>query len=172
MRSIQNRKSFSIIAGLFVVAAIFVVFVFPRINPPKPRGSSYLISPGGVSREIVGDEYADTTMGSSPLGFSTTPTRGMLPFLPHHLEFDSVGGAVDVYVANLPSGDPRELMDVMTRLTEQLKAGQPPETFFAKGAGDHGRIELNWWPYGYTKYLVLIRAERECEVTLVVHYGP
>jgi len=164
MRAITNRKSFSIVAGLLVAYAIFLVFVAPRVNPPKPRRHTSFLSAGGVSREIVGSEDAKIT-NTGKGSFSP-------PFLPHHLEFDSVGGAVDVYVVNLPSGDAREFVDVMTRLTEQLKAGQPPENFFAKGAGHHGRIDLNWWPYGYTKYLVLLRAERESEVTLVVHYGP
>lgn len=149
-----------IVAGLFVVAAIVFVFVIPRVNPPKPQSHSYLISPGGVSRAIIQDSDAEVQTG-----------RYSPPYLPHHLVFESTNGPVDVYVVELPS-KPAEQIDEMTRVTDQLKAGQPPEDAVAKGSGERGRIDLHSWPYGRTKYLALVRAERESGVRLVVHYGP
>jgi len=161
MRAIQDRKSTLIVGGLFVLAAIVFLFFIPRMNPPKPQTHSYLISPGGVSRAIVQHKRAQTQTG-----------RYSPPYLPHHLEFESAGGAVDVYVVRFPSGSAREQVEAMTRLTEQLTAGQPPEDIVATDSGERGRIDLNWWPYGRTIYLVLVRAERESEVTMVVHYSP
>lgn len=96
----------------------------------------------------------------------------MLPRLPHHVEFEAGGGAASVYVVPLPSGTPRAQVETMTRLTEQLASGQTPESVEGEASGKRGRIDLNWWPYGSSKYLALVRCENESEVTLVVHYGP
>ncbi|MFH0792691.1 MAG: hypothetical protein V2A74_01520 [bacterium] len=158
---IKIRKSSLIFASLTALTAIAFVFIIPRLNQPVPQTHSYLISAGGVSRAIIQQEYAHSPTGKySP------------PRLPHHLDFKAGRGTVDVYVVRFPSGGAVQQVNAMLNLTEELKAGRPPKEFVARGSGESGRIDLNWWPYGTTKYLVMIHAERESEVTLVVHYGP
>lgn len=152
------------VAGIFVVAAIVFLLVIPRVSSPKPQRHSFLIAPGGVSRAVVQQK--------TPAAPNSRPGSFMLPRLPHHVNFEATGGPVDVYLVRYPSGTPREQVDEMTRLTEQLAAGQPPQRVAAKGSGRRGRIDLHSWPYGTSKYLALVRSENESEVTLVVHYGP
>jgi len=160
---IHDRKSRWIVAGLIGLFAIFCLIVLPRVNPPQPARHSYLIAAGGVSRAIVGHKEA-------PQG---QPGRFSPPYRPHHVEFTSSAGPVEVYMVRFDAGDPQAQVDNMTRLTTGLQAGQPPQNPLASGSGREGRIDLpGWWPFGWTQYLVLIRSRNESEVQLVVHYGP
>ena len=162
MRAIRNQKFWWIIG---ILAAILFLFVIPRVDPPPPQVDSYFISAGGVSRATIQEKSKQRTSRLRSRGFGRT-------FLPHHLEFKSTGGSVDVYVVRFPSGSPREQVDEMTRLTEDLKKGRPPKRAVAKGSGDSGRIDLHSWGSGGVMYLVLVRSENDSDVTLVTHYGP
>ena len=163
MFGIRGRKSLLIVAGLLGLFFIFSVFVAPRINPPGPTVHTSLIFAGGVSRTIVGSK--EPKVGR--------PGTFVPPYQPHHIDFASSNGPVDVYVVPFSDADVKAKVDEMLRLTEQLQAGQPPEEYLAKGSGNQGRIDLaGWWPFGWAKSLVLIHSQNKSEVRLVVHYGP
>lgn len=163
MFGIRGRKSLLIVAGLLGLFFIFSVFVAPRVNPPQPTIHSSLISAGGVSRLIMGSK--DPQAGR--------PGTFVPPHQPHHIDFTSSNGPIDVYVVPFSTADPEAGVDEMQRLTDQLQSGQPPEECLAKGSGNRGRIDLaGWWPFGWAKSLVLIHSQNESEVQLVVHYGP
>ena len=163
MFGIHSRKSLGIVVSLMFAVLVFTVFVLPRVNPPAPAVHSYLISAGGVSRCI-------TTSRSARTG---RPGRLSPPYQPHHIDFTSSNGPVDVYVVRISSSDPGNEVTRMMEMTERLQAGQPPENLIAKGSGEKGRIDVaGFWPYGWARSLVLIRSQNESEVQLVVHYGP
>lgn len=155
----KNRKILLVAGGVLLAFVLFVVLI-PRWNVPPPQIHSYLIFEGSVSRAIVTEGHAKSQAGK----FSP-------PRLPQSLEFESNPGPVDVYVLDFSMGDPTQIERMMT-MTDQLKAGRPPEQFVANAKGVTGRIDLHSWPYGRVKYLVLLHAEKESEVTLKVHYGP
>lgn len=160
MRLLKNRRVLWT-AGIMLLV-VFSLLLLPRINPPAPDRHTYLIFPGRVSRAFVDEKFRRSGARRGGLSF---------PCLPHHLEFESTG-TIDVYVVRVPSGSAKERIDEMTRLTEQLLDGRPPEAIVAKARGRRGRIDLHWWPYGVVSYLVLVRSEEQSEVEMVVHYGP
>jgi hypothetical protein len=146
------------------VVAIFVLvmaILIPWINPPKPQRHTFHIFAGYVSRARIQDSYSDT---SRP-GTFTPPIR------PHHLEFASSNGEVQVYVVRI-SGSVTEQMTQMTDLTEQFKSGTAPSTYLARGTGQNGKIKLHSWPFGFCEYLLLVRSEQDSDVSVVVKYGP
>ncbi|MGQ0636935.1 MAG: hypothetical protein ACT4QC_20190 [Planctomycetaceae bacterium] len=162
MSDVRRSRSRLIAGGsLALLAGAFVVLA-PRLNPPEPQVDSYLISAGSVSRAIIHEKSSRGRSG-----------RFSPPYLPHHLDFESTQGTIDVYVLRFPAGEANEAIDEMLKLTDQLAAGRPPETFVAAASGAQGRIPLGgWWPYGRTRYLVLIRSEKESEVRLITRYAP
>ncbi len=163
MWGIRGRKSLGIVAVLLALFFIFSVFVVPRINPPRPTIHSSLVPAGGVSRAIVRSQSPKTSR----------PGTFVPPYQPHHIDFTSSNGPVDVYFVRFSGDGPQAEVDEMLRLTQQLEAGQPPQEFLAKGSGQQGRIELaGWWPFGWANSLVLVRSQQESEVQLVIHYGP
>lgn len=161
MQGIKPQHSIWFGLALAAVLALGFLMVIPRLKAPPPQGHSWHVFAGSVSRAIV-DSRSSDTRGRKKLAFT---------FLPNHIDFEATDGA-DIYVVRYPSGSARQQVDEMQRLTEELKAGRPPEKIVARGSGNQGRIRLNWWPYGTAKYLVLVRCEKESEVTLTVHYGP
>jgi hypothetical protein len=149
---------------LATCAGIAYYVVLPRVNAPPPNPHNWAIAPGGVARAIV-QEKKNPARNRGRRG-------GLRPsYLPHHIDFEATGGAA-VYLVPYPTGGSRKAVEEMTRLTDQLRAGQPPAHAVAQGSGTRGRISINWRPYGQAKYLVLVRCEQQSEVSLLVHYGP
>ncbi len=158
MGSNQRRIKVLMIVGGTLLVALFILVAIPRWNVPPPRIHSYLIFEGSVSRAVIKEEFANPR-----------PGRYSPPHLPHHLEFESKGGPINVYVLDFSRG-PDQVVEMMN-VTEELKAGRPPERFVAHATGERGRIHLHSWPYGRVTYMVLIHAEQESEVTLKVLYA-
>ena len=156
----RHKKSLLYTGGGILLLAWFVL-IHPRVRVPPSRTHNYLIFAGSVSRALVVDSRTATQAG-----------KPSLPRLPHHLEFTSSNGPVEVYVLDLSHLDPRAQVSEMLNQTNELIAGHPPQKFLAKGSGDSGRIDLHWWPYGTAKYVALIHSPQQSEVVLEVHYGP
>lgn len=164
MRSFQLKTTVLVGVVLSAFAGIAYYVVIPRVSAPPPNPHNWSVAPGGVARAIVQEKDKPSRNRGSRGGLRRS-------HLPHHIDFEATGGAA-VYVVRYPTGGPRRQIEEMTRLTDQLRAGQPPTNVVAQGTGDRGRISVNWWPYGQAKYLVLVRCEQQSEVTLLVHYGP
>ena len=157
MPEFGRHKIIWLAAGMMVVmAAIF--WMYRSSNTPEPTRHTYLIKAGGVAQAIV------------------TPKRSGIRSRrnPHHLEYESAAGAVNVYVVRCTVGYRAEDREHINKLTDEFAAGQAPKDFVAKSSGDRGRINLGgaWQRHHEASYLVLIRSANESEVTLVVHYGP
>jgi hypothetical protein len=156
----RNKSALAALAFVAFFAFVFLIVV-PCVNPPQPRRHGFYIFAGGVSRAIVKDKTRRSRSWYSH--------AGKLPRLPHHIDFESSAGDIEVYVVPYPSGDVRAAVEEMQTLTEQLKAGQPPPRVYARGSGQTGRIMLHHFPYGWVRYLVLVRSANQSEVSLVVH---
>lgn len=163
MLGIRDRKSLLIVSGLIGAFLIFSVFVVPRINPPPPKSQTAFVFAGDVSRGIVGSGDPQTSR----------PGTFTFPYRPHHIDFTSSNGPVDVYVVGCSFADPKTQVEEMTRLTDQLRDRQPPEDALGSASGETGRIDVGGWsPVGWGQILVLIRSQNDTEVRWTVHYGP
>lgn len=158
---ISRHKKTLLYSGGGILLLAYFLFIHPRMRVPPSRTHSYLIFAGNVSRALVVDSRTESRTG-----------KPSLPRLPHHLEFTSSNGPVDVYVLDFSDLDPHAQVSAMLDQTKELIAGHPPQEFVAKGSGNSGRIDLHWWPYGRAKYIVLIHSAQQSEVVLKVHYGP
>jgi hypothetical protein len=131
-----------------------------RARTPQPATSTHRIAAGGYARALVTGNRASGTRGSH------RP--------PHHLQFASSAGAVDVYVVPCTIGYRKEEWDYINNLTEEFAADRVPAGVAARASGDRGRIDLRGLGRreGRASYVVLMRSAYASEVTLVVHYGP
>jgi hypothetical protein len=157
MREFDHRGFIVVAAGVMVVMAA-AFWMYRSANTPEPTRHAFQIKAGDVTRVIV-----------SPKRSGIRSQRN-----PHHLEYESAGGAVNVYVVRGNIGYRAVDRERVDKLTDELAAGQAPQDVFAKSSGERGRIHLGgaWLRHHEAYYLVFIRSENESEVTVVVHYGP
>ena len=144
-------------AGVMVaMAAAF--WMYHRSNTPEPTRHTFRIKADGVERVMASPKRAGIRSRRNP----------------HHLEYESAGGAVDVYVVRGNVGYRAADRERVDKLTDAFAAGQAPPDVFAKSSGERGRIHLGgaWLRHHEASYLVFIRSANESEVTVVVHYGP
>ena len=153
------RKLLIIVIVLVIVLAAFVV-VIPRINPPKPQTHTFHVFGGDVARTWISDSNSD----------SSRPGTFTPPILPHHLEYTSSHGEIDLFVVKL-DGSPADQIAKMTQLTTDLKSGRDPEPVVARATGRDGQIQLHSWALGTVKYLLLVRSEQDSDISVIVHYG-
>jgi hypothetical protein len=157
MREFGRREFILLAAGMIVVMAA-VFWMYRSANTPEPTRHTYLIKPDGVARAMVAPKRSGIRSQRNP----------------HHLEYESAAGAVNVYVVRGTAGSRAKDRELIDKLTNEFAAGHAPKDFVAKSSGVRGRINLggSWKRHHEAYYLVLIRSANESEVTLVVHYGP
>ena len=155
----RKRILLTLAGCLFVL--IYLIFVDPRLKVPPVETHNYYIFGGNVARALVKEGHTSSQTG-----------KPGLPRLPHHLEFKSSNGPIEVYVRDLSNLDSHAQVTEMLKQTEELKAGKLPREYYAKGEGNSGNIPLHSWPYGTVLYYVFIHAQQDTEVVLNVHYAP
>jgi hypothetical protein len=156
-----RRKVLWLMAGLTLVGAAIAAGYFRWwVRTPQPEASTHQIAAGGFARALVTSK--------------STGIRGRSHRPPHHLEFASSAGAVDVCVVPCTIGYRAEQWDYVNKVTDEFASGRVPQDVAAQASGNRGRIELKdlWRRDGRASYAVLVRSANESEVTLVVHYGP
>ncbi len=120
---------------------------------------AYAIEAGEVSRGIIASATRET--GRAPI-----------PIPPHHLEFTSSNGPVEVFIARLNFGVGADGLREMEKTTALLREGKTPPDVVAQKTGESGRIHLHSWPLGNARYILYLRPIERSEVTVVVHYSP
>ncbi|HWL08061.1 MAG TPA: hypothetical protein VNQ76_06645 [Planctomicrobium sp.] len=145
-----------LLLGAFILACLFWA---PRLNPLPPRNLSYLIEAGDVSRGLV------TSM-------SRITGRAPLSIRPHHLEYTSSNGPVDVFVTRFNLTDGADAIREMEATSALVRAGGTPQNLVAQSSGVQGTIPLHWWPYGNVRYTIFLRPTATSEVTVKACYAP
>ena len=162
MDDFGHRKSTWLMMGLTLTGAMFAVGYFNwRARTPPPEATTHQIAAGGFARALVS--------GKRSSGAGRGSYRP-----PHHLEFASSAGAVDVSVVPCTIGYRADQWARIDEVTDEFAAGRVPQDVAAQATGNRGRIDLKdlWRREGRPSWVVLIRSAQESEVTLVVHYGP
>ena len=154
-------KRLIVVVPCVLLAAMILILLVDKFGHPQPRIDSYHFFGGDVRRAILTDKSKT----------ADNPGRPSIPFRPRTIIFESSNGPIDVFVLRFPSGSNEQSIRQMMQLTDELAAGKTPENFVAHGSGERGQVNIGWFPFGYAKYLVLVRSENESDVTLTTHYG-
>ena len=157
-------------APVTLALAVSLGLVISLWRRPLPeRNGNFLIAHNSVSRMFVTEKYSDRKQWLT----GRPPIRRSVPFLPHHLTFDSTAHPVEIYVVRQTGAYPLEAVTQMLRLTEELEQGIPPQSIFAQASGMRGSIPLFHRPWGWTRLLVLVRAPvGKTAVEINTHYAP
>lgn len=158
---LRKAKWLGVVLVVVVVICMGIRLVSDWSKTPPPTSSTHRLAAGGHMRH--------------PLHFSTVRTEHWHGrradtdhYPPHHLDFTSSGGPVEVCVVPNPHAPVR-----LNKATEDFAAGRVPEEVIGQASGDRGRIYLKdpWRRGNVASYAVFVRSATDTEVTLVVHYG-
>ncbi len=159
MRQRSAWRTVGVPCSLFLFLFYLAVFFAPRLNPPAPQRYMYHLEKDAVGRAIVTSQSRSTG-------------RTMFQIRPHHLEFSSTNGSIDVSVALFDEKEPHGNVQHMLDSTGISRLNKMPEKVIAHASGQAGNISLHTWPYGRVSYVVFMRAEETSDVSLIVKYGP
>lgn len=161
MGRFDRRKVAILVAA--VVLVIVAGFLIEWSRTPDPMTSSYQIGASGYVRTQINRQKNPNGRRSST---SFTP--------PHHVDFASNGGVVEVCVVPCQLGYSMKWSNYIKERTAEFAAGQVPKDTIAQASGVRGRINLSRWSRKESEfsYIVLFRGENGCQVTMVTHYWP
>lgn len=148
----------------FVIGIFLAIFLLRLLSGPKlppPLTLTYQLQAGHVARALITEQES--------------PSEGRnVYFSPHHLNYVSSAGDIEIYVFSFSTTDDAEQVATMLQLSDDLEAGHPLKGFVGKTTGQQGRVPFpkDEWTPGQKRFLVLMRSPVDSEVSLVVYYGP
>jgi len=161
--TLQPRKRKSYLFRAVAVVLVLIVFLVQMRNRPAPPDShsfTHQLRSGQVGRSII----------SRP---EQNATNRQMSSIPLELEFETSAGKAEIYLLPFDSTDDGQQVAMIIKASDELEAGKPPHGFVATSTGQAGRIPLpeSIWGADPNHFLVLMRTQADCALTLTVHYG-